>query len=84
MKTTIAIPPGRLGYASWKSYTDAQLTTHGLTVRQAARKANINCTLGLAHVWLDDVQTEYGEAREIIGTKLLSMGFKPNRGSDVY
>lgn len=76
-KSGLAAPTG---YASWMSYTDAQLTTRDLTIRQAARKANISCTLGFENVWLNDVKTKYGEARQIIGAKLLSMGFKPVRG----
>lgn len=69
------------GYASWMHYSDAQLTTRGLTIRQAADRAGIRCTLGFENVYLNDVRTKYRDAREIIGQKLLALGFKPVRGA---
>jgi hypothetical protein len=69
-------------YASWYHWTDAQLTTLEMTIRQAANKAGMACKLGFENVWLNGEPIKYGQAREIIGSKLLLLGYKPIRKSN--
>lgn len=57
-------------YRTVDHYTENQKMTSGMSVRQAAHKAGIRCTLGFEYVYLNDKKTKYGDAREIIGKKL--------------
>lgn len=63
------------GYCSWSTWNQAKFATLGMTIRQAASKAGMRATLCLEHVYLDEVKVRYGEAREIIGTRLINRGF---------
>ena len=62
------------GYASWHHYSEAELTTKDMTVSQAARKANMACTIGFYRVWIDGKPMTGKAARAVVGKKLLTMG----------
>lgn len=57
-------------YRTIDHYTEAQKLTAEMSVRQAAQKAGMRCTLGLEFIYLNDKKTKYGDAREIIGKTL--------------
>ena len=65
------------GYSSAHKWTPAQLTTNGVTLREAAQKAGIHITFGFEKTWLDDAPFARGTVREAIGQRLLRLGFKP-------
>jgi hypothetical protein len=67
----------KTGFCNWHTWTEAQKVTLPMKLRQAARRANMQCVLGFTKVWLNGEPVNYRDARQVIGERLLAMGLKP-------